>query len=44
MDFTKEQVPVEQGLPASPRHSLNKLYSALGLHGNFRANMQAFGA
>ena len=44
MDLTKEQVPVKQGLPEVSRHSRSKLYSALGLPGNFKVDMQAFGA
>ena len=43
MEFTKEQVPVEQVLPAAPQHSRSKLHSAFGLHGSFRGNMQAYG-
>ena len=43
MDFTKEQVPVELGLPAAPQHSLSKLHSAFGLRGSFRGIMQACG-
>ena len=43
MDFAKEHVPVEPAMPAAPQHSSSELHSAFGLHGIFRANMQAYG-
>lgn len=43
MDFTKEHVPEEPAVPAAPQHSWSELHSAFGLHGSFRANMQAYG-
>ena len=43
MDFTKEQVSVELGLPAAHQHSWSKLHSAFGYRGSFRGIMQARG-